>query len=60
MSEFIQLRTCSHRESEQIFEHNSVDIKEEKRRNTFVFQVFMTKISAEFAEKMFALSYENK
>ena len=44
----------------QIFEHNSEESKKGKRRNAVAFQAFLTKLSAEFAEKMLAVSYENK
>jgi hypothetical protein len=42
----------------RIFGHISAESK--KRGNTDAFQVFLTKLSAESAEKMLAVSYENK
>jgi hypothetical protein len=55
-----KIRTCSHRICAWIFEHNFDEGKAKKRKHTVVWCVFSTQQSAEFAEKVGAISYENK
>ena len=55
----LHLRTRLHKICAWIFEHNFVEEKAKIRRNTRVFQGFLTQSSAKFAEKTGAYACED-